>query len=53
MSRIRQLMGLVVVAIVAPVQAAPVPVPKKDQPVVDVVLCLDVSSSMQGLIDSA
>jgi hypothetical protein len=34
----------------APASAAPVP---KDQPKVDLVLCLDVSNSMDGLIDSA
>jgi hypothetical protein len=51
--RIRFLAAFAALAMVATAQAAPVPEAKKGQPVVDVVLCLDVSSSMQGLIDSA
>jgi len=53
MSRVSFLLAVVIAALAgtsAPIQAAPVPA---DQPKVDLVLCIDVSNSMDGLIDSA
>ena len=53
MTRLFSLLAICLGALIlqsAPAFAAPVP---KDQPKVDLVLCLDVSNSMDGLIDSA